>query len=230
MLKDGRMETIYGFVRRGAVVCDVGTDHAIIPIELVKNGVCESAVITDISAPSLEKGVNNAKNCKMDKKISAYCTNGTLKVPLDDVTDVIIAGMGGELIAQIISQDTRLCDGRFRFILQPMSKPQFLRSFLSENGFEMLLEKKTEADGRVYSVIVAEYTARISQLTDLQLLFGVTPEYSDENEKKYALNVYRALLEKLKGQESSSTEESRVAAIRTRELIGLSQEFLKRFV
>lgn len=208
MLKDGRMETIYGMVRRGVTVCDVGTDHAIIPIELVKNDICPSAIATDISAPSLEKGAKNIKKAGCAGKIETYCTNGTISVPLKKEMDFIIAGMGGELIIKIISQDERLRDPFFRFILQPMTKSDELRAYLAENGYKMLLETKVEADGRIYAVINACYTGEKYSLSITETLFGVTPNPKNELEILYAEKEERRLEAKIHGLEISDTEES----------------------
>jgi len=219
MLKDGRMETIYGMVRKGVTVCDVGTDHAIIPIELVKNGVCPSAVATDISAPSLEKGVKNIKKAGCAGKIDTYCTNGTLGVPFSNATDVIIAGMGGELIVRILSQDARLKSESFRFILQPMTKSDELRTYLAQNGFQMLREVKVEADNRIYSVINACYSGKTYSLSATERLFGVTPDPQNDLEMRFAQKELLRLEAKIKALEKSVSEESIAEAERTKHLI-----------
>ena len=228
MLKDGRMETIYGMVRRGVTVCDVGTDHAIIPIELVKNGVCPSAIATDISAPSLEKGIRNIKKAGCASKIKTYCTNGTLSVPLEKEMDFIIAGMGGELIVKIISQDERLKDRNFRFILQPMTRAEELRTFLAENGFKMLKESKAEGDGRIYAVINAYYTGERYSISSMETLFGVTPAPQNELELRYAEKEEKRLNTKLIGLENSDTDASIAEKERTRELLSTVRNYIEK--
>ena len=227
MLKDGRMETIYGMVRKGVTVCDVGTDHAIIPIELVKTGVCRSAIATDISAPSLEKGAQNIKKAGCAGKIKTYCTNGTLMVPFDKNMDFIIAGMGGELIVKILSQDERLKDPNFRFILQPMSRAEELRVFLAENGFKMLSECKTEGDGRIYSVINAEYNGEKYALSKMEMVFGVTPDRENHLERIYAEKEEKRLVAKLSGLENSDSEESIAEKQRTLDLLAEIRNYIE---
>ena len=228
MLKDGRMETIYGMVRRGVTVCDVGTDHAIIPIELVKNCLCPSAIATDISAPSLEKGIRNIKKAGCADKIKTYCTNGTLSVPLENKMDFIIAGMGGELIVKIISQDERLKNSDFRFILQPMTRAEELRSFLAEYGFKMLSESKAEGDGRVYAVINACYTGEKYSLNSTETLFGVTPAPQNELEIRYAEKEEKRLNAKLIGLENSDTEASIAEKERTKQLLTTVRDYIEK--
>ena len=199
MLKDERMTLIYSLVRDGKNVLDVGTDHAIIPIELVKNGKSPRATVTDISNPSLDKGVKNISLAGLSKKISAYCTDGTLGVPLESVDDIIIAGMGGELIVKILSQDERLKSEKFRFILQPMTKPEELRRYLYQSGFAVISEQKVFAEGRAYAVIFAEFNGKTVDFTDTDILLGVTPNRENRADVIYAERLLSALSTRLSG-------------------------------
>lgn len=193
MLKDNRMRAIADFVREGATVCDVGTDHAFIPVELLLSGKCKGAVITDISAPSLEKGVTNVKKNGLRDKVKSFCANGTLGAELDGVTDVIIAGMGGELIAAILSQDPRLKNEELRFILQPMSRAEELRIFLAENGFETETEIKVESEGRVYAILCVKYTSKAFATDTRYILLGATPNAKNASDIRYAEKLLRVL-------------------------------------
>ncbi len=199
MLKDNRMRVIADLVRQGATVCDVGTDHAFIPVELLLSGKCRSAVITDISAPSLEKGVTNVRKNGLSDKVKPFYANGTLGAELDGVTDVIIAGMGGELISEILSQDPRLKNEALRFILQPMSRAEELRLFLSENGFETESEIKVESEGRVYAVLSVKYTGNPFTADTRYILLGATPNAENEADKRYAEKLIRVLQTKKDG-------------------------------
>ena len=207
MIKDERMKALYDVVRGGVTVCDVGTDHAHIPIELILSGKSPKCIITDISAPSLQKGVKNAENASCGERITAYCTNGTLDVPLEREMDFIIAGMGGELIAQIIGQDKRLSNPAYRFALQPMSRAEELRAFLSQNGFEMLSETKVESMGRIYPVINAVYTGQPYTPTDTVMLLGFE-KAKTELEKRFALKCAEQLEYKLKGINSADNPDT----------------------
>lgn len=206
MIKDERMRAVYETVRCGVTVCDVGTDHAFIPIELILSGKSDKCIITDISAPSLEKGIKNARNAACGNKIKAYCTNGTLDVPLDAQTDFIIAGMGGELIVQILEQDSRLKDENHRFVLQPMSKAEELRSYLAQNGFEVINEIKVESVGRIYPIINCKYTAKPYTLDYAELLLGFKKAQT-ELEKRYAKRMAEQLTVKLNGVQKSENHD-----------------------
>ena len=204
MLKDNRMRAIAAFIRDGGVVCDVGTDHAYIPTELILNGKCTGAVITDISAPSLEKGIANVKKNGIGDKVRAFCANGTLGADLENVTDVIIAGMGGELISAILSQDARLKNEAYRFVLQPMSRAEELRIFLAENGFETETEIKVESEGRVYAVLCVRYTGKVFTADTRYILLGATPNAENEADIRYAEKLLHVLQIKKNGVSMSS--------------------------
>ena len=215
MLKDDRLKTLCEAVRGGVTVCDVGTDHAYVPIELILSGKTPRCIITDISAPSLEKGVNNAKMAGCGEKITAYCTSGTLGVAFDGETDIVIAGMGGELIAQIIEQDAQLKAPSFRFVLQPMSKAEELRCYLAENGFEMTDEVKTESGGRIYAVITCKYSGATYTLTERQQLLGSFERKGDPLERGYTNRVLSALKIRLKGLENAENRnEAEISRLR----------------
>lgn len=203
MLKDERMSLIYNSVREGAFVCDVGTDHAIIPIELIKSGKCPQALVTDISAPSLEKGIKNIEKSGLSSKIKAFLADGTLGVPIFEKGDFIIAGMGGELIVKIIEQDERLKNNNYRFIIQPMTKPEEIRRYLFENGFKAINETKIFSENKLYAVIVAEYTGEMWDYSIKDLLLGITPNKENPAELMYARRLLKSLKAKLSGLEKA---------------------------
>ncbi len=203
MLKNERMSLIYKLVRNGKNVLDVGTDHAMIPIELVKKEKSKKAFVTDISRSSLEKGIKNIVSSGLSDEITAYCTDGTLGVPLCEVDDIIIAGMGGELIAKILSQDERLKNRKLHFILQPMSKPEETRKYLYENGFLVLSETKVFSENRVYPVISARFSGGKTVYSSIDLLLGPTRNKENRSEILYAEKLLSALKIRLRGLEKA---------------------------
>ena len=206
MLKDNRMREIYSLVRkmpdRGA--CDVGTDHAHIPIELVTTGKLPFAVATDISLPSVKKGEKNIAALKLSDKIKTYCANGTLGVPLEGIGDIIIAGMGGELIAEIILADKRLLSPDLHFVLQPMTKQEELRIALYKNGYEIEKESCVSDGERIYFIMSVYYTGAQKTLSTRERLLGVnTP--SSPTLVKYAEELKIRISIRLRGLKSAAT-------------------------
>lgn len=192
-LRDDRMKMIADSVRENVTVCDVGSDHALIPIYLVASGKNEKAIITDISRDSLEKGIRNVKKEGLSDFIDAYCTDGVQGIVLPDKCDVIIAGMGGELIADIIGAGRQLQNRDVRLILQPMTKPEYLREFLLRNGFSIVKEDKVTASGKIYCVIVCKYTGETGTVDPKEIYLGFGFDRNNETHKNYAKKIISVL-------------------------------------
>ena len=108
----------------------------------------------------------------MTDKIRARLSDGLKNIDPDEVTDIIIAGMGGELIAKIISDAVWTKDNSKRLILQPMSRPEYLREFLYTNGYNIEREKCVISENRLYSVINAAYSDTPVIPTSVQKYMG----------------------------------------------------------
>ncbi len=198
MLKDERMRAVCSCVTYGGTVCDVGTDHAFVPIELLQSGKCKRAVITDISQPSLEKGIENVRKNGLTEFVDAFCCSGTLGIDASTLTDVVIAGMGGELIASIIDADPRLHDSRLNFVLQPMSRAEELRRYLFTHGFKTKRELRVRSDGRLYTIITASFVGQNTEFSTRELYLGL--DHGDsELDLEYAEWVKKGFETKLRG-------------------------------
>ncbi len=155
---DGRLASAAGLVRQGARFADIGTDHAHLPLALLREGRIESAVCSDINRGPLESAMSNAHDAGLFEKIKFVLTDGAAALADEGLTDVAICGMGGELIAEIIDKAPFLKDERLRLILQPMSRQGQLRLYLAKNGFSVIKEVYSYSQGKYYVTICAEYT------------------------------------------------------------------------
>ena len=89
-------------VRKGAVVADVGTDHAYLPVYLVLAGIAERAVASDINAGPLSRAEANIRKFSLSSQINTRLTPGLTGIEEFAPTDILISGMGGELIDSIL--------------------------------------------------------------------------------------------------------------------------------
>lgn len=179
---DDRLLLIASMVREGGIPLDVGTDHAYVPIYLIKNKICKSAVASDINTKPLTRACENAQRFGVFEKISFRRGNGIADVHPEQygVTDIIIAGMGGELIAEIISKSEYTRIPGVRLILQPMSTVQELRGFLAEMGYAVVEEKLCRAGDKYYTCIAAEYDGKRREVPPVRLVVGnVTDDESN---------------------------------------------------
>jgi len=149
-----RLAVIAGHVPENARLADVGTDHGLLPIRLLLDDRIISAVATDIRQGPLDRGRANAIEYGVDN-ISFRLCNGLDRVAAREVDTVVIAGMGGENILDIL-QRAPWCSEGVRLILQPMSRPEVFRSALSSLHLRILSETLVVDSGRLYSVIVSE--------------------------------------------------------------------------
>jgi len=168
-----RLRAAASFVRMGATVADVGTDHAYLPIALVTDGRAKSAVASDINEGPYLRALSNIREHSLTDKITALCTGGLCGIEKYFPTDILICGMGGELIATIISEAAWTKDEKIRLILQPMTHPEILRGYLLSEGFEIIDEALAKEE-KIYQIICAEYKGadKTEKYSALELLFG----------------------------------------------------------
>lgn len=167
---DKRMARIAECVRENAVLADIGTDHGKLPIYLAQTGKICRAVAADINEMPLQKAMNNIEKYGLGGQIDTYLTDGLKGVEKFSPTDVVIAGMGGELIEQILQEQTTDKTG-VRYILQPMTKEESVREYLCENGYTITDEHIVE-EGKIYQIICAEFTGEYSAMTPAEYLLG----------------------------------------------------------
>ncbi len=165
---DARLSCAASFVRADAVLADVGTDHAYLPIALLSNGAISYAYAADVARGPLATAQAHLEECCkarpwLDERIRLVLTDGLagLDAVTPSVTDISICGMGGELIARILSDAPFVRDPAIRLILQPMTMQPVLRRWLGENGFAVERERLCMANGKLYSVLCCHYTGDI---------------------------------------------------------------------
>ena len=182
-----RLQTIADFVKKGAVVADIGTDHAHIPIYLIKNNIISKAYACDINNGPLEKAKENI-NYYGVKNIELRLSNGLEKLKTDEADTVIIAGMGGELITDILEKGRRFFESKRKFILSPHTKIDEVRKFLLSNGFEITKEDMCIDEGKFYTVMEVKYTENKEMYSEAELLYG---KYLIENKHPVLLRFLK---------------------------------------
>lgn len=166
---DARLLAVAGFVR-GDYPCDVGTDHAILPIYLCKTGKASHAIASDVNRGPLLSAEKNIRAQGLSERIVTVCSDGLEKLSGYSPTDIIIAGMGGILISEILAASEM--SKRAHLVLQPMSHAHILRGFLTENGYTTDGEAIAEESGKIYQIISASYTGKTEKYTQAELYLG----------------------------------------------------------
>ena len=169
---DHRLATVPPFVRPGAVVADVGTDHAYLPVVLVGSGRAERAVASDINRGPIERAAQHVAEYGLSDRIDTVLTDGLDGIRPYAPTDIIIFGMGGELIARILSDAPWIRDPTIRLILQPMTHAECVRRYLAQQGFSTVDEVLSSEGGKIYQTIVAEYAGEPYEIDDVTAELG----------------------------------------------------------
>ncbi|NLN15184.1 MAG: SAM-dependent methyltransferase [Tissierellia bacterium] len=151
-----RLLEITKFVPKGSVVADIGTDHGYIPVYLVEKEISERVIASDISPASLEKTVEYVNRMKLQDKIQTRVGDGLKVLKPAEVDTVIIAGMGGILISNILEESREVTDTIDTFILQPMVASYELRKYLTANGFKIVEESLAKEGRRLYEIIIVK--------------------------------------------------------------------------
>lgn len=149
-----RLSALVQYVPQGSRVIDVGTDHAYIPIYLIKNNRAVSCLATDINAGPLKKAAHNIKQYHIHQ-IRLKQTNGLEGVCEEDGDVIMISGMGGYLIIDILERAKKLVSGIRKLILQPQQDIDEVRRYLHQIGFRIEDEDFVIDDDKYYTVIVA---------------------------------------------------------------------------
>ncbi len=218
---DARLLSAAEFVRQGAVLADIGTDHAYLPIFLLKSGRIERAVLSDVNEGPLASAARNAEAEGVSGRVATVLTDGATALHGMGITDYTICGMGGELIARIIEDAPHLCDPSLRLILQPMTRQATLRRLLARLGFSIRSEKYSFADGKYYVCILAEFTGQISETDPISAELGTEPtdggrvEYIGYLEAKLGA-AERAYSGKRAGGNDAAYEEKLIGALTER--------------
>ena len=152
-----RLEMVASFVPQGAVLLDVGSDHAYLPIELLKEGRINRAIAGEVVAGPYQSAVKNVKEHDLEEKIQVRLANGLAAFEESDKVSVItIAGMGGRLISTILEEGLDKLANVERLILQPNNREDELRSWLQEHRFQIVAESILEEAGKFYEILVVE--------------------------------------------------------------------------
>lgn len=210
---DARLRAAAAYVRQDAVFADVGTDHAYLPLFLLSEGRISRAVCSDIHAGPLAKAKEHAAEYPFLSRMSFHLANGLEGLAEQGITDVAVCGMGGELIADILSRAEFIKDGSIRLILQPMSRPAQLRRFLAAEGFFIEAESFVRAAGKSYVCICASYTGAPYELSPFAEEFGQYPDAESEAFLSYLSEKERAFLSIAEGIEQGGGDAASVRAL-----------------
>ncbi len=164
-----RIDTLCLLLEKTDVFADVGCDHGYCTEYALKNGLCNHAIFSDISAGSLDKAKKLLADYVKTGKATAVLGGGFYGVD-KEVGQVLIAGMGGCEIIGILA-DKKYGFMPKRFVFQPMQNADKLRRYILENG-GYIERDFTFEDGKFYDVIVGGRGDRAQTYSEEEYEFG----------------------------------------------------------
>ena len=166
-----RLSSAIPYLTKGGCVADIGTDHAYLPIYLMQEGLISRAVACDVNEGPIESARAHIEAAGLSDRIQTLHTDGLHGVEPFAPDDILVFGMGGELIVKILSEAPWIRNGAIRLILQPMSRASVLRRWLCENGFSIVGETLSYEE-KYYQTVAARYTGVRTLYSDAEYEIG----------------------------------------------------------
>lgn len=142
-------------VSEGGRLADIGTDHAYIPIALVKEGRISSAIAMDLREGPLRKAKANIIEEGLEERIETRLSDGLEHLKEGEADSILIAGLGGDLMIRMLKEGERLRETVQEYILSPHSQWAQVRRFLRKEGYLTIEERMIREEGKFYLAIKA---------------------------------------------------------------------------
>ena len=169
---DNRLVAVARWVQSGQVMADIGTDHAYLPCWLVLNGVCPKAIATDVAEGPYLRALQTVTDLDLRAKVDIRLGPGLKVLGRGEAATIVMAGMGGRLICELLQADMEKAAAASRLILQAQREPELVRSWLIGHGWRIIGDDLAR-DGKMwYNIIIAERGAMT--LDEDHLLYGIT--------------------------------------------------------
>lgn len=150
-----RLQTIANHIPQNTICGDIGTDHAYIPIYIVENKISNKVIATDINKGPLAIANKQIRLSGLENHIETRLGDGLQPIKPYEVETIVIAGMGGLLIKEILDNSKEVTKSINTFILQPMIAQRELREYLIDNNFKIINEDLAQENQRIYEIIIA---------------------------------------------------------------------------
>jgi len=156
MQLSARLEKLIEMAGSGVCAADIGTDHALVPIELVRRGAFERAAAGDLRKGPLAAAFLHVRQAGLAERISLRLGDGLSVITPGEADVVLISGMGGALMQRILTEGDDAAKAARRLVLSPQSEIPEFRSFLQKSGFRITEESVVYEDRKFYFLMTAE--------------------------------------------------------------------------
>lgn len=209
-----RLKAVADYVDNGARLADIGSDHAYLPTYLMQELVIDFAVAGEVVKGPFEIAKNHVAEADLSDRIVVRLANGLGAIENTDKIDtIVIAGMGGILISEILEAGKEKLSPVKRLILQPNNHEESLRQWLVNHQFVIKKEEILLEAGKFYEIIVAEPVSKLmtEKLSVNDLTFGpfLSKEKSTVFQQKWQkeLNTLNKIIARLPEEQAKKRQE-----------------------
>jgi len=192
-----RLQKICELAGTGETVADIGTDHGFVPIRLIETGAFRKAIASDIGEGPLQRAKEHIAERGLAGRIDTRLGSGLCRIRPGEADTLVIAGMGGRLILDILGADLATALAAKQMILSPQSDYRDFRDGIHQMGFRILSETWLTEEGKDY-VIFRILPGQDRCYSEAELSFGRAAALDAES-----LEVRR---ERLRKEEAISRE------------------------
>ncbi len=170
---DGRLKLIADKVPECEIVADIGTDHAYVPIYLIQQRKCKRAIASDVKIGPVRIAQRNISKYKMEDMIETRLGSGLETIEKNEVDAIIIAGMGGTLLSELLEADKeKVCCKDVMLVLQPMNDLDIVRKWLYDHQFDIYDEELSREGNKIYCIMAARFIGQNRNYKDFELHVG----------------------------------------------------------
>lgn len=205
-----RMEKIANLVKYNNTAADIGTDHGYIAIYLVQNNISPFVIAGDVNLKPLESAKKNIEAAGLVDKIETRLGSGLTILKPKEASSIIIAGMGGLLISEIIQHSLDVAMAAEMLILQPMQAQEELRRYIVEAGFRIVKDILVKEDHRIYEIICVQ---KGEQRVTKEIFFDIG-FYIEENPRELAkeflegkINILKNIIDDISKVKAEATKD-----------------------
>ncbi|WP_408006807.1 tRNA (adenine(22)-N(1))-methyltransferase [Pseudalkalibacillus sp. A8] len=167
-----RLQKVSTYIPKGSIIADIGSDHAFLPCYCIQKGIINRAIAGEVNQGPFQSAYNQVKALGLENQIEVKLGDGLEVISAHEVSTVVIAGMGGQLISNILERGKDRLPGVERLILQPNMGARFIREWFEKNNWKLIEESILEEDEKIYEILVAERTNTPVVFNEAEKLLG----------------------------------------------------------
>ena len=186
-----RLKSLTKYINKTDKVIDIGCDHALLDIYLVKNNIVDNIIVSDVSSNALKQGINNINKYNLSDRIDARCGNGLEVLSSSDIVNtVIISGMGSNTILKILNN--KYINNINKLVIQSNKDYELLRRNIVKLGFIIDKEEVVLDNNKVYINII--FIRGNKEYSDFIYKYGLSSMVNKEIYYNYLIDKYNKIL------------------------------------